>query len=310
MTETRPTPVAIARHIVQQCYGAVTGLAALAGSNHAVFRVQTTAGERILKLAATADGRSIAKEQALIGLLGQRGIPVPVIDRCETNAAACGWPFLCTHCAGHETAFDCIRQPGPEKYGLFQQMGTIQAALHEIEFPADGDIQADGVTGHEPEGYWRGLADWAGQLGEQGVLETAEVDAFCALSPPSVTGRRLCHSDYHAVQCVVAQGRVSAVVDWESAWSGNRLVDLAITLAYFDFYAPPELTKRFLSAYDERLPLPADFERAYLPVRIGQTLGVLRAWHSRGPQAWALAIDSQRVARVVDLYRRYLCKLG
>ena len=48
---------------------------------------------------------------------------------------------------------------------------------------------------------------------------------------------------------------------------------------------------------------PADYARAYLPVRMAQLMGVLRAWREHG--AWHGAVAAGRVQRALDLYRLY-----
>src|SRR5437899_12695783 len=52
-----------------------------------------------------------------------------------------------------------------------------------------------------------------------------------ALCPPA--HRRT--AGHAQVQCVVDQGRISAVVDWESARAANSAIDLAIPHAHLDY---------------------------------------------------------------------------
>jgi len=127
---------------------------------------------------------------------------------------------------------------------------------------------------------------------------------------PSAVGESLCHSDYHAVQCIVKDDRVAAVADWESAWIGNPLIDLAIGHAYLDYYCPPPLTKQFMAGYLSIRAIPASYVRDYLPVRMVQVLGMMRAWYTRGAVAWRAAVEQQKVARAVRLFRLYAARLA
>lgn len=297
--------LALARQIAGSCYGPDIAVERLAGSQHPVFRIRAGDADKILKLAASRDSAGIAKELMLIELVGRCGVPAPRVEHADPSGDRFGWPAIAMASAGRRTVFDCIRQPGQTKYELFTEMGAIQARIHQIGFPGGGEIHADGIRPDAPRQYWDALCQWAGQLAAQQLLAESEADFFRSLPRPDAEGRQLCHSDFHAVQCIEDQGKITAVVDWESAWSGNPLIDLAITHAYLDFYAPPELVKRFFAGYTFAQPLPPGYERDYLPVRIAQTLGVLRAWHGRGPQAWQTVIKHGRVARVVELFRNY-----
>ena len=109
-------------------------------------------------------------------------------------------------------------------------------------------------------------------------------------------------------------------MDWEAAWAGNAAIDLAFTHAYLDFYCvsqtgdgvgrAAQLSRCFFDGYTALRPLPADYATAYLPVRMAHALGVLRAWHAWGPAAWRNAVERQRVARVLELFRVYARKAG
>ncbi len=143
-----------------------------------------------------------------------------------------------------------------------------------------------------------GLANWTVA---RGLLEPTEVQCFKALSLPDPGGESLCHGDFHPVRYIVGDAHISAVVDWEKAWAGNSTTDLAMTHAYLDFYCPEEATARFLAGYAGSRPVPGGYEKAYLPVRMAQALGMVRAWNEQ-PRPKALR-------RTVELYRSYLEKL-
>jgi Ser/Thr protein kinase RdoA (MazF antagonist) len=98
-------------------------------------------------------------------------------------------------------------------------------------------------------------------------------------------------------------GRIAAIVDWEAAWAGNPAIDCAVTQAYLEYYAPAALVRAWLAGYSEQRALPPDYARAYLPVRMVQVIGVLRAWRTHG--VWSAAVDSGRVPRALELFRAY-----
>lgn len=306
-----PRRPADALRLAQACYGETILLRPRLGTNHPVYEADVGPDRlpKVLKLAITPFGDSLAKELRLMRLLAERGLPVAQVDDADLDGSRWGWPALAMASAGRENLFDCIRQPGKAKYSLFRQMGQVLGQIHALTWETSGEIRATEIVPHQAEAYWSGLVAWSGELAKAGLLTVAEAGCFAALSAPEIEGRHLCHSDFHAVQCLHDGNRITAVVDWESAWAGNPLVDLAITAAYLDFYSPPALIDEFYAGYRSVQTLPPGFARDYLPVRLAQTLAVLRAWHQRGAQAWRTAIDHQRVGRVLELYRRYLREL-
>lgn len=307
-----PRRPADALRLAQACYGDLVRLRPRLGTNHPVYEAEVGPDRqpKVLKLATSSAGDSLAKELRLIRLLAERGLPVARVDDADLDGSRWGWPALAMASAGRENVFDAIRQSGPAKYALFRQMGQVLGQIHAVTFEASGEIRANEIVPHQSEAFWAGLVEWSRELARAGLLAAAEAETFSALPAPEIEGRQLCHSDYHAVQCLHDGQRITAVVDWESAWAGNPLVDLAITAAYLDFYSPPALVDEFFTGYRGEQNLPPAFAREYLPVRLAQTLAVLRAWHQRGSQAWRTAIDHQRVARVLELFRRYLRELG
>jgi Ser/Thr protein kinase RdoA (MazF antagonist) len=120
---------------------------------------------------------------------------------------------------------------------------------------------------------------------------------FQTMPVPDLGGVALCHGDFHAVQCVERDGRLSAVVDWESAWAGNADIDLAVAHAYLDCYCPADLARAFFAGYAAVRLVPAGYEAASLPVRMAQALALMHVWHGRGREV--------NVRRAAGLFRAY-----
>lgn len=102
---------------------------------------------------------------------------------------------------------------------------------------------------HEPlAGYDRHSArvlDWVREVG-------VECDA--------ADGTDLVHMDYHPGNVLVSEGRISAVIDWDGAGRGDRLLDL-VTLRFDLVRRAPDLTDWFDSILREAVP--TDRLRAY-----------------------------------------------
>lgn len=303
-----PADLELARELARGLYGESVRVEPFARSNNPIVRIEAPGGVRILKLARADAEARIAKEVVLIDRVARAGIPVPRIEHADPTGQECGRAYLVMHDAGAQTVLDVAGRSDAHSMQLFSDMGRIHSAIHEISFEASGDIGAEGIIEADQGALVEALRSWAGQLVDEGLLSRADVDRFRTATIPDPTGTSLCHGDFHAVQCVVQDDRITAVVDWEAAWSGNPGIDLAFTHAYLDFYASKPLRKSYLEGYTEHRDLPADYVAAYLPVRMAQVLGVLRAWHGQGDRVWRSALQGGRVERLVALFQTY-CRL-
>lgn len=289
--------VALAQRIAMACYGADARLEPLSRLNNAVFRVRFGGETRILKLALSADAASMRKEHLLLHLVGRHGIPVPRTEHADLEGRLEGRPFLSMFDAGGANLADTLRAEDPDVPPLMHEMGVLLARIHGLQFARGGDIRADGVVPRDTQAYVARVlqrADWAVQ---QGLIEAREAASFRALPLPGLDGTALLHGDFHAVQCIVRDARIAAVVDWEKAWAGNPDVDLAVTHAYLESYCPAEPLARFFEGYATLRPLPASYARSSLVVRMAHVLGMTQAWHRQG--------RAEFVARGVELFRAY-----
>lgn len=285
----------LARTIARTLYGSEPQMELLTNLNNAVFRLHFADDCKVLKLALSDRGAFIRKEKMILDLLRQRGIPAPVVEHADEEGTRFGSPFLLTNNAGTETVADCIRRGEKNCGGLVHEMGAVLARIHDLAFP-----QTD-LVGRDLEQEIAAVQQRAGELAELGLLDRKESARLFALEAPPLPGVALCHGDFHFVQCLVRQGRLSAVVDWESAWAGNAAVDVAIAHAYFDYSGSPlEFIRAFFAGYAAIRPLPPEYERRYLPVRMAQALGLLWFWHKQG--------HSGHAQRARELYRAY-CRL-
>lgn len=284
----------LARRIAVACYGAEARAEPIPLSQ--AFRLWLPQGLKVLKLGPPG-ATSIRKELRLVEVLVRHGVPVPVVEHADADGTRVGRPFFIMDSAGDSTVAHLVGRADEDTRRLFVEMGSILAAVHGITVGTSGDIPPDAIEPRDWPARIRrlhGLADW---IGAERLLEPDELAKVQAIAIPETGGDALCHGDFHAVQCIVRGGRIAAVVDWEQAWAGNPGIDLAIAHAYLDYYASPEQVRRFLEGYTSSRPLPDDYEGAYLPVRMGHVLGVLRVARTRGREA--------NVKRAVELYRAY-----
>ena len=288
----------LARRIAVQCYGAEPRVEPLSRLNNLVFRLHFPGAVKVLKVALGAGATTIAKELMLIRLLARHGVPVPVVEHDDARGERAGRAFFVMASAGERSVADWVPAGGEAARALFTEMGGVLARIHGVTFPASGDITPAGIVERDSRRLLAGVYAIAEAAVGDGLLDREEAAVFRSLAMPVPEGTSLCHADFHAVQCVVREERIAAVVDWESAWAGNPAIDFAITQAYLEFYCPPALVECFAAGYTQARALPDDYADAYRPVRMAQALGLLRVWRQQG--------RTQNVRRAVELFRAYV----
>ena len=283
--------------IADRYYGAgPAAIEPITNLNHVVYRLRFAAGDKILKVALGADGTSIRKELWLLDLLRQHSIPVAVVEHADADATVVGRPFFVMAVAGDQTVADWVGKPVPVGRPLFIAMGAVFGRIHKIRVPPP-DTGPVLVGPRDIERERAAVLQVAEQLTAQELLTPEEVDEFKGLPLPSLEGEFLCHGDFHAVQCLVHEERIAAVVDWESAWSGNPPVDLAMTNVYMDFYCPVLLSRAFFAGYASVRPMPENYVINLRPVRLAQTLALAGVWLRQE--------NTTNLQRTLDLYRAY-----
>jgi Ser/Thr protein kinase RdoA (MazF antagonist) len=283
----------LAEAVAARRFGSAVRVVHLTRSSGLVYRVSMADGRWILKLARNAGDHSIAKEARVIDLLRQHGVAAPRVEFCGVNDVSARRSFLLMVSAGDQTAMDYLADPEHNASSLLAEMGNTLAAIHSITLPASGDIQADAIVPHNTQAQMQRLhrlADWAAV---QQLLRPDETALFKRLPMPDIDGTSLCHMDFNAVNCVVSDGHIAAVVDWESAWAANPLIDLAIAHSYLEYHCPEDAVRCFLDAYAASRPIPADYPATYLPVCLAHLLGLMWVWNSRG-----LAANVRRAAKI------------
>lgn len=290
---TDGTDIEIARRIGALCYGSAPTVEPAGRFSPYVFRLRYPDGAKIVKLAPGTDPAPIRKEACLIDLVAEAGIPAPTIEHRDPDGERAGRAFLVMASAGDRVLLEV---DGDEATHLYGEMGRVLAKIHGIPFPAPGMIEAGGVQPHDWSADRERFQAIAGWLVGQNVLDQRDAGLLAGLPMPNMSGLSLCHGDFHAVQCVVAGGRIAAVLDWDGAWAGNPEVDLAIAHAYTELYAPTEVVDAFLKAYAAERPISAAYARESLPVRMAHMVAVAWVMQTRQqPELLKRAVTQLRV---------------
>lgn len=282
-TISQSNAIALAREVARRCYREGTSVEPAGVSNNPTFRLHLSDNsDRILKFASGTRASSVRKELTLLALLQQHGIPVAKVDRADPEGEQVGIPFWIAYSAGRKTVTSLQQNPDGTLLPLFEAMGYWLAKTHAIAFPKAGEIEGDRLVPRDWEQLLARLHKKADKLAELGLIERDDARLFASLKLPNPQVASLCHGDFHGVQCVVDEGKITAIVDWETAWAGDPGIDLAIAHAYLDCYCPLECTQAFFTGYRAVRSLPDDYGRAYLPARMGHVLGLLTVWSQQG----------------------------
>ena len=124
--------------------------------------------------------------------------------------------------------------PLPDPFTIDDQPGVAfamvdaLAALHEFDWVAGGLVDLG-----RPEGFHeRQVERWTSQLASYGGRELPGLDRvteFLSTNLPASFEPSLMHGDFHMFNALIAvepPGRVTAILDWETATIGDPLLDL------------------------------------------------------------------------------------
>ncbi|MEU9891152.1 phosphotransferase [Sphaerisporangium sp. NPDC051017] len=266
--------------------GTLVGRKALAVLSRCVLRGEQVVGERRLSggfssdnvLLRTDQGKSFvlrryprrntcAVEAALMQLVADR-IPVPEVVYADGSGELLGEPFMLTRFVSGVPLTAVFAGAGEEEGPqLAEAVAGILATVHSVRFGrpgffSDGALRPDAAPpDHHDDlvafveaSLARGHADAA-----LAAVEKRALIALAAASAPLVAAvgdaDQLVHSDFNPKNLIMRPGerggwQVSAVLDWEYAFSGSGLFDLGNMLR-FPRDLPPGFAEQFPRAYEK-----------------------------------------------------------
>ena len=248
-----------------------TGQARLGGGyRNRNTRLDLDDGESVVlrQYEVDAASRICAVEAALLKRL--RGVaPVPPLIAADPDGSAAGQPVLLTEFVPGTPLAAALAGPG-DHAGLGRAAGRALAAIGTVSF-ASGGFFIDGTLEPSAEELTGGLAEFVDTSLAAGpapdVLSPAELDGLRALAAAdepfaarAAGASQLVHSDFNPKNLLVAaDGSVSAVLDWEFAFSGSPLHDVGNMLR---FGRPPGFADGFIAGFaDGGGVLPPDWRR-------------------------------------------------
>ncbi len=245
------------------------------GLNHRTIGLRCGQGEYILKqFRAPMDELSLEYEHALLARLTNAGlsfaVPAPLATRSGATRVALpdGWAVLTPFLRGQCPEFRLIngRRP-PEALAQAEALGSVIGELHmalagdpPLRRPGNGLFDTlfkfpppprDPLTLTPPAAGFPDRAPFA-ELLAWWRAEAAELKTF-ADGPYTTLPHQVCHNDMSPANVLVADGRISAVLDWEFATVAARALDVAmglrLVMQVWDDGAPWEFVARFAGGY-------------------------------------------------------------
>ena len=237
------------------------------------------AGSLVLRvLAAHHDPARALRERTIQNAVADQGYPAPRVLVVTTDPRPLGAPFLLMEHLTGRVLVDARR------VGMGGVLAEAQARLHALSAEPllaalDREPAAGGRVTVAFDAYVKTLDARVERAALDGLRPTLRwLHARRSAPGPPV----ICHADFHPRNLLVADGRLTGVVDWPNTLVADAEFDVAATLNILRFVpvglvgmpgvvrllartAQPILAARYLSAYRRRRPL--DRERlAYYEV--------------------------------------------
>jgi len=238
--------------------------------NHLAFSV--ACGGRSLLFRAddgAGDDDYLLAEGALMALARGAGVPVPEVFCTDVSRRYCPWRFHLVAFCGDPSLNHLERDGQLDTAAIATDLGRLLRRLHRVQLDGFGFINtallaADGtVRGLDrcyADYFGKRLDDHLGYLAHHGLLSSEDngrvVAAFAASAPLlELSGGVLVHRDAAYWNLLGTPRRITALVDWDDAVSGDPTDDLGMLSCFHD----DAFMDRLLAAYLDGAPPPAAF---------------------------------------------------
>ncbi|WP_152360340.1 phosphotransferase family protein [Microlunatus speluncae] len=207
-------------------------------------------------------------------------VPVPEIVAADTEGATAGAPVVLSRFVAGTLGSELLARSSLAEARLIGiAVGEVLARIGSVAFAAPGFFTGPelepGPPGMEPASGLAAFVDNCLARGNvESALSEAEVDGLRGLAADweprlaAVHGAsRLVHSDFNPKNLLAARvgddWRVTAVLDWEFAFSGSPLVDIGNMLRFPDETGGP-YADGFVAGYAAHADLPDDWRELSL----------------------------------------------
>jgi aminoglycoside phosphotransferase (APT) family kinase protein len=211
------------------------------GRSNITYAIESSQGSWVLRRPplghVLSTAHDMGREYRIMRGLGRSevGVPVPeVVLVCdEPDVLGAGF-YVMRRVVGDvlRTADQALSLSPDRQVAVCEELIDILAALHVLD-PASVGLEDFG----RPEGFMpRQVARWTRQLADS---RSREIDGIERLadelrdSVPQQLYASIVHGDYRLDNCLVRDGSIAAVLDWEMSTLGDPLSDLALFGVYY-----------------------------------------------------------------------------
>ncbi|WP_176555721.1 phosphotransferase family protein [Virgibacillus ndiopensis] len=164
------------------------------------------------------------QEKKIIELAGDNGVPVPIVNSIITYEGYAA--MLMEWVSGKTILAELQQRPGNAKKIGFE-FGRVQATIHKIS-PNDDS----------------GTSPWFVPQGD-------EKEIFTKLSYPSLKNNCLLHLDFHPLNVLTDGEKITGVIDWLNASTGDSRFDFARTLSILQLEANKYVDSSVVNTFEE-----------------------------------------------------------
>jgi aminoglycoside phosphotransferase (APT) family kinase protein len=261
-TELDPAAAAWLRRVLPGHRITAAGLLS-GGYRNENIRLVTDGGSYVLRRYLRGDAaRTCAIEAALAARLSAAAVPAAEVIAADPEGDAAGLPMLLARYVPGVMVGEAVAQNPAAAAGLGAAAGRALAAIGTVTFRSGGAFTGPDLV-PSPEGLPASLPEFlesclrAGNAA--GALSPAEIGGLRVLAGTADplarsagAARQLVHADYNGKNLLAVGGdgrwSISAVLDWEFAFSGSPLTDVGNMLRFPDS-RPPGFADGFIGGY-------------------------------------------------------------
>jgi aminoglycoside phosphotransferase (APT) family kinase protein len=207
-------------------------------------------------------------ESVVQNALAAQGYPVPSVWLTSTNKAHIGGAFLIMDFLPGETMLAAADENMPS------MLGKTHAALHNIDStPLLKKITAQNLEEHRFR--LSGRFKWLTNKVKVLSWLDESVQWLIEHRPPEPGNLVICHGDFHPMNILVKNGKVTGVLDWPGFMIGDAIMDVAFTMVLCNIPARhllptqnwDEVISRYLAAYRNERSLEMTYLDYYRTLR-------------------------------------------
>ncbi len=220
-----------------------------ADGNHIAFII-THAGRKYFFRAddGCGDDDYMLAESRLMQLASEHGVPVPRVYHTDVSRTVCQFRFQIMDCCAEPCLNAHHKKQSLDLAAVGKQLGAYLHRLHTVRIDGFGFIdterlgrtgQVRGLDQSYPDYFNKRLDDHLGYLRQHELLARDDADEVARLFQRHAARLQLAegalvHRDMALWNVLGTPDRITAIIDWDDAVSGDPADDLGILRCFYD----------------------------------------------------------------------------